>query len=405
MIDEAARRGIDFTVVTCLEEAEREELCRPPEVQRFLDSGRLVILPSIVTMAFPEYEGLKVRIPSFLELLRFLQEGGFTKMQVSTPGTIGLAGLLAAKFLQIETSSTYHTSFPEYVENYTRDVSLEALAWNYMIAFYHSVDEVVVPSKFIAKLLHTRGLRNRKLLILDRWVDSERFHPGKRVADYWRKWGVPGETVKFIYVGRTGVEKGLATAAEAFRALLQTQPSATFIIVGDGPYRQELEHRLEGTPAVFTGLLEGEELARAFASADVMLFPSTTDTWGNAVLEAQASGLPVIVTDKGGPQELMVDGLTGLTVSGREPAAFASAMRLLMDEEIRLRMGRNARQFVLENRVDEPFSAILDSERYRQRVKRLKKLEGLPEPHIEEVPLESYLLDHRLVPAGMEAAL
>jgi hypothetical protein len=89
-------------------------------------------------------------VPPFLELLKYLQESGFTKMQISTPGTIGVAGLLAAKLLQIETSSTYHTSFPEYVENYTRDISLEALAWKYMILFYHSVDEVVVPSKFIA---------------------------------------------------------------------------------------------------------------------------------------------------------------------------------------------------------------------------------------------------------------
>jgi hypothetical protein len=111
-------------------------------------------------------------VPPFLDLLKFLQESGFTKMQISTPGTIGLAGLLAAKLLQIETSSTYHTSFPEYVENYTRDISLEALTWKYMILFYHSVDEVVVPSKFIARLLHERGLRNRKLLILDRWVDD-----------------------------------------------------------------------------------------------------------------------------------------------------------------------------------------------------------------------------------------
>lgn len=406
MIAEAERRGIDFTVVTCLDEAEREALCRPAEVAKWIETGRLVVLPSIVSMAFPGYEGLRIRVPSFLELLRFLQESGFTKMQVSTPGTVGLAGLLAAKILQIETSSTYHTSFPEYVENYTRDVSLEAIAWNYMIAFYHAVDEVVVPSRFIARLLHERGLRNRKLLVLDRWVDTARFHPGKRDERFWERRGVRGRGVKFLYVGRVGVEKGLAVAADAFRALLSTCPDTRLVVVGDGPYRAELERRLEGTPATFTGFLEGEELACAFASADAMLFPSTTDTWGNAVLEAQASGLPVIVTDKGGPHELMVDGVTGLKVAGRDVAAFTEAMRVLMDDATRYRMGYAAREFAVANRVDEPFSAILDSERYRQRVKWLKKRAAdaeVAEPRLEELPVEAFLVDHRTVPAGVAA--
>jgi glycosyltransferase involved in cell wall biosynthesis len=406
MIGEAERRGVAFTVVTCLDDGEREALCRPAEVKRWLETGRLVILPSVVSLAFPGYEGLRVRVPSFLELLRFLQEGGFTKMQVSTPGTVGLAGLLAAKVLQMETSSTYHTSFPEYVENYTRDVSLEAIAWNYMIAFYHAVDEVVVPSKFIAKLLHARGLRNRKLLVLDRWVDAGRFHPGRRDARFWDRWDVPDRGVRFLYVGRIGVEKGLSVAADAFRQLLETHPDARFLVVGDGPYRAELERQLQGTPATFTGFLEGEELARAFASADVMLFPSTTDTWGNAVLEAQASGLPVVVTDQGGPHELMVDGVTGLKVEGRDVAAFAAAMRVLANDETRRRMGLAAREFVVANRVEEPFSAILDSERYRQRVKRLKKAaadSAASEARLEELPVEAYLVDHRTVSAEMPA--
>lgn len=410
MMDEARRRGIDFTVVTCLADEERASLCEAPDIRRAIEAGELAILPSVFTMDMPEYNFLKIRVPPFLELLRFLQEKGFTKMQISTPGTIGVAGLLAAKLLQIETSSTYHTSLPEYVENFTRDVSLEALTWNYMIAFYHSVDEVVVPSKFIARLLHARGLRNRKLLILDRWVDTERFHPSKRVPGYWRRWGVSDESLKFIYVGRVSVEKNLAVAADAFRELLASHPGAHLVVVGDGPFRVELEHKLQGCPATFTGFLEGEELARAFASADVMLFPSTTDTWGNAVLEAQASGLPVIVSDKGGPHELMVDGVTGIKVTGRDVASLREAMRALVDPETRERMGRSARAFVEQNRVDEPFSAILASEDYRERVKDRKRLAAalaeLPEPSSApepaSEPVEAYLVDHRLpLPVGV----
>src|SRR5215831_14278585 len=147
-------------------------------------------------------------------------------MQISTPGTVGIAGLLAAKTLQLETSATYHTNVPEYVENYTRDVSLEALAWKYMMLFYHAVDEVVVPSRSTAKLLHKRGLRKRKILLLDRWVDTARFHPRFRTPGYWKTYGIENEKalVKFIYVGRIGVEKNLELVASAFRRLYAARP-------------------------------------------------------------------------------------------------------------------------------------------------------------------------------------
>lgn len=376
MLDEAERRGVDFVVLACLSVAEREQYAAQPRVRRMLESGRLVLFTSIVNMDLPHYDGLQVRVPAFLELLKHLQEAGYTKMQISTPGVMGLAGLAAAKILQIETSSTYHTCFPEYVENYTQDISLEALTWKYMIVFYHSVDEVVVPSKFIAKLLHDRGLRNRSLLVLDRWVDLERFHPAKRDERYWTRHGLAraGELVKFVYVGRVSVEKNLNVLADAYLELRERHPNAHLVIIGDGPYRAGLQARLAGAPATFTGMLEGEELSIALASCDAKLFPSTTDTWGNAPLEAQASGLPVVVSDMGGPQELMRDGLTGYKVAGRNVRGLVSAMERLMDREVRERLGANARQFVEIHAVPQPFTAILDSSEYRRRAKVLKDL-------------------------------
>jgi glycosyltransferase involved in cell wall biosynthesis len=386
MIREAFRRNIDFTVVTCLADHEREEHLRDPEIRRFVDSGMLKLFTPIAQMDFPEYDRLQIRFPPFLDMLRYLQESGFTKMQISTPGIMGLLGLLAAKTLQIETAATYHTSIPEYVENYTRDISLEAIAWKYMIAFYHSVDEVLVPSKFVARLLHKRGLRNRKLLILDRWVDVDRFHPRKRTAGFWKKFGIDDEDalVKFIYVGRIGVEKNLRQVADAYRALRETRTECHLFIVGDGPYREELEKRLSGTPVTFTGFLEKEELCCALASADVKVFPSTTDTWGNAPLEAQASGIPVIVSVVGGPAELMVDGVTGLKVSGRDTGELRDAMAALMAPELRLRLGRQARAFAEARRVKEPFTAIFDAEAFRRRLREENSRDD-PSPSTSEV--------------------
>jgi len=148
-------------------------------------------------------------------------------------------------------------------------------------------------------------------------------------------------------------------------------------------------------PVTFTGVLEGEELSRAIASADVKLFPSTTDTWGNAPLEAQASGLPVIVSDAGGPTELMLEGVTGLKIKGRSVQELREAMRMLMDEPTRVKMGQMARRFAEANRVDEPFTAILDSDEHRRRIQERKNAEQ-PDPlqvSLADLELESMFHD------------
>jgi glycosyltransferase involved in cell wall biosynthesis len=385
MLRESVRRGVDLTVVTCIDAADRARWLADPETRRFVEEGRLRLFDAVTSLAFPEYDGLRIHFPPLLELLRYLQETGFTKMHISTPGIVGLTGLLAAKLLQLETASTYHTSVPEYVENYTRDVALEDLAWKYMIFFYHAVDEVLVPSRYIAKLLHKRGLRNRKLLILDRWVDCDRFSPDKRTPGFWRRWGLADEAslVKFVYVGRLGVEKNLALLADAFRALCARRGDVHLVIVGDGPYRATLEAKLAGLPVTWTGFLGGDDLPRALATCDVKLFPSITDTWGNAPLEAQACGLPVIVSEVGGPLELIRDGVTGIRVTGRHVDDLVEAMERLCDRGTRERMGRAARRFCLDNRVDEPFTAVFDAETYRRRVARAREAtpaEGLRAP-------------------------
>lgn len=374
MIREAIRRDLDVTVVTSLSEAETRSALADPDTRQWVAAGRLKIFPNVSEIDCPEYDGLKIRIPPLLDVLRFLQEGGFTKVQVSTPGPIGVTGLAAAKVLQIETAATYHTSFPEYVENYTHDVALEGLAWKYMLVFYHTVDEVLVPSRYIAKLLHRRGLRNRKLLILDRWVDVDRFRPEWRTVNCFASQGlhdVPN-TVRFVYVGRLGAEKNLALLAAGFRALAATCPNVQLVIIGDGPFRAELERLLEGLPVAFTGFMQGDDLPRAIASCDVKLFPSTTDTWGNAPLEAQACGLPVIVSEVGGPSELMEPDVTGIRIGGGDAAELTAAMARLMNPELRARMGRAAREFCEIHRVDDPFTAVFDSEAYRRRVAEAK---------------------------------
>ena len=360
MMREARRRGLDFTVVTCLGKDELAMATADPEILGFVDSGRLKIFTSVAELAFPEYDLLKIRFPPFLELLRYLQEAGFTKMQISTPGIIGLSGLLAAKTLQMQTAATYHTSIPEYVENYTRDLSLEALAWKYMIAFYHAVDEVLVPSKFIAQAApqarppqsqaaHSRPLGGRREV-----------PPSPRTPGFWKRFGLENadELVKFVYVGRIGVEKNLELAAHAYRKLRATDRDAHLVIVGDGPYREELQraarrpagdvHRLPGSRRSVQGLRLGRREA----------LPEHHRHLGQRSARGAGVGLPVIVSGVGGPAELMVGGTYRVAGRGRDVDELYDAMRATDGRRAPRAPRPEARAFAEANRIDEPFTAI-----------------------------------------------
>lgn len=156
--------------------------------------------------------------------------------------------------------------------------------------------------------------------------------------------------VKFLYVGRLSREKNLGLLADAFINVIKAGFRSYLIIVGDGPYRSNLENKLEGYPVLFTGFLVGEELSAIYASSDVFVFPSATDTFGNVVLEAQASGLPVIVSDEGGPKELMIHNETGYVVKANDRSALVNTLVSLIKDREKIKiMGERARQFVEAN--------------------------------------------------------
>ena len=153
-----------------------------------------------------------------------------------------------------------------------------------------------------------------KLRIFPRGLDTELFNPSMREEDYWIKRGAKGPVL--LYVGRVSKEKDLHLLADVMPTLRQKVGPFTLAIVGEGPYRAELEKLLPG--AIFTGILSGRELGVAYASADLFVFPSTTDTFGNVVVEAMAAGLPVAVSDIGGPRELVKTSQMGPRAAGAE---------------------------------------------------------------------------------------
>ncbi|MEI8233830.1 MAG: glycosyltransferase [Verrucomicrobiota bacterium] len=290
----------------------------------------------------PEYELQKLSFPPILEMFDYIQREQFSELIISTPGPVGLTALLAAKLLGLRAVGIYHTDFPQYVRILTDDSFLETLTWKYMHGFYSQLDLLYVNSEDYRRAWIDRGVRPEKIAILPRGLDVELFHPGRRNPDFWKRYGRWQQKTVLLYVGRISKEKDLDVIVAACGRLDAEALPVQMVFVGDGPYLKELRRALP--QACFTGALSGTDLAEAYASADVFLFPSTTDTYGNVVVEAHAAGVPTVVSDTGGPKELVQDGVNGLVTRGLDADDFARAVReLVRDPQRRRRMGEAAR--------------------------------------------------------------
>ena len=334
-----ARHGKDMTVITCGATAD------VPGAVSFTPVGRFAI---------PEYPEITLAYPPFLEMLTHCFEQEYDCILAATPGPVGLAALAISKILKLPFHGTYHTAFPEYVGALTEDAALEEGCWRYMSWFYNQMQVIYAPSEATRFELSERGIDPGKIVTYPRGVDTDRFHPDKRNG-FYAQFNV-GSRTKLLYVGRVSREKGLDVLTEAFLRAAGMRDALQLVVVGDGPYLNEMQRKLRNAPATFTGVLKGDELAQAYASADLFVFPSATDTFGNVVLEAQASGLPVIVTDKGGPAENVLPNETGLVVPAGDPDALLRAIIHMVDAPERIQyMRRKARAYVETRTFDATF--------------------------------------------------
>ena len=334
MTDAGAAAGKDLIVITSRNELTVDDI----PIKNFKPIGEFEL---------PEYELQKLSFPPILQMLDYIQRERFSEVIISTPGPIGLTALLAAKMLNLQTSGIYHTDFPQYVRILTEDSFLESVTWRYMHWFYGQLDTVFVNSEEYRQNWIKRGFDPAKLTIFPRGLDTQLFTPTRRNPAFFEKFGLKNGQVRLLYVGRVSREKDLDLLAEAYRRLRDEGLSIQLCVVGHGPYSKEFSEALP--EALFTGYLKGEELAGAYASADIFVFPSTTDTFGNVIIEAQASGVPVIVSDSGGPKELVENERNGLITKSRDVEDLARAIReLVADPERRKRMGNFARESVID---------------------------------------------------------
>ncbi len=290
--------------------------------------------PSIPFWAYPQ---LRVSAPPPSRVARELAAWRPTLVHVATPFGVGLAARRAAMSLGVPLVTSYHTSLSQYAAFYKLG-KLSAPGWSFLRWFHNSGLRTYCPSNAIRAELDDNGFRNTR--IWSRGVDMSRFSPSRRTADMRSRFGAGPDTVVVAYVGRIAAEKGLAVAAAAMRRL-EGEKSIRFVVVGEGPYESRLRS-LSPRDAVFTGRLSGDALSEAYASADLFVFPSTTDTFGQVLLEAMASGLPIIAADAGPTREVLGDAAGALGPPGDDVRLAAEIRRLATNPAERARMAAAA---------------------------------------------------------------
>ncbi|MGI8440926.1 MAG: glycosyltransferase [Thermoleophilaceae bacterium] len=292
-------------------------------------------LSAVAEVDIPFYPGLSIGVPSLPGLVETLTEGRYDVLHVTSPGPAAIAATLVAHAMRMPTIGSYHTELAAYAALRSGDERIEQGMTMALAAFYDQCKVLLSPSPSADQSLLGLGIEPERIMRWDRGVDLSRFGPEHRVEGRF-----PGET-NVLYAGRLTTEKGVELLADAFLTARESDPGLHLVLAGGGPEEKTLRERL-GPNGTFLGWLEGDELARAYASADVFLFASRTDTFGQVILEAQASGLPVVAVDEGGPSSLIEDGATGLLCPPHAGALASAVLDLAASPPRRRRIARAA---------------------------------------------------------------
>jgi len=300
----------------------------------------VVRISAAMSAALPFYPGMTWSVPELPALAAHLARSA-DLVQLATPGPMGIAGLIAGRMLGLPVIAQYHTEVAEYAGRMTglpfvRDLVGPLVGW-----FYRQAELCLAPSEAVVQRLLALGVPAERVRRIRRGVDLELFQPARRDRGVLARFGIgEGDGPVALYVGRLSKEKNLDALGRAWAEVHAARPDARLLVVGEGP----LAGAVSGPGTVVAGPLFGEELAAVFASADVFAFPSETETFGNVVVEAAASGLPAVVAAAGAAHEHVADDETGLVIDGADPRSLARALLVLLGDPARRQaMGRTAR--------------------------------------------------------------
>lgn len=304
---------------------------------------------------FPLYRELKL-VPPVIDVRQRLEEFQPDLIHIVNPVSLGVAGLRHARQLNVPVVASYHTDAPGFARRW-------GWGWFYRPLYAYSrwihdrADLNLCPSRYTQAELKGQGFK--RLMVWTRGVDTSRFNPLHRTAS-WRErlsGGCPDAPL-LLYVGRVSPEKRI----DWIHPVLKAMPEARLAIVGDGPARSSLERLFADTPTQFIGYLRGTDLAQAYAAADAFIFPAANETLGNVVLEAMASGLPVVAARSGGVLDNVIDEQNGLLFDPNEPASLVQqTQRLIADPELAARLRHAARAYAAAHTWGEVLDDLLDN--------------------------------------------
>jgi glycosyltransferase involved in cell wall biosynthesis/predicted metal-dependent phosphoesterase TrpH len=308
-------------------------------------------LPAVAEVEVPFYAGMTIGVPSVPELVETLTDGRYDLIHLVAPGPAGVGAALVARVAGMPLLGSYHTELAAYAALRSGDRTLELGMRAALSLFYRQCEVVLSPSPASDESLLELGVDRERIGRWGRGVDLDLYDPAKRERDAY-----PGE-LKVLYAGRLSKEKGAELLAESFLDARQRDPRLHLLLAGGGPEEEMLRERL-GEHATFLGWLDREDLARAYASADVFLFPSRTDTYGQVVVEAQASGLPVVAVAQGGPLSLIRDRQTGWLCEADPQVLAAAVAQLGGSSFLRERISRAALAEVRERSWESAFDQL-----------------------------------------------
>jgi glycosyltransferase involved in cell wall biosynthesis len=294
-----------------------------------LFANNIQCFASLPLLMYPE---CRVALPNYFTIYNQLQKFKPDLIHIATPFNIGLCGLYYARKYAVPHVASYHTHFDRYLQYYHLQFA-SPLFWRYIRWFHQSCLATFVPSQDTAEQMNQQGIQGVDLW--KRGIDCRLFHPDKKNKAIREKYNF-NERYMFLYVGRLAPEKDLDIMIDVMKNLPDAlRNEIRWFFVGDGPMLKQLQAEAPSN-ATFTGYLNGESLAELYASADLFVFPSSTETFGNVVLESLASGTPVIGARSGGVQEIIQHGKTGLLCPPRDPDAFIRAIVSMLERPERL---------------------------------------------------------------------
>jgi len=323
------------------------ELVRPRQRDAEVPAQRPRLEEVLVRgMAIPRYDALKLGLPARSLLLRHWQSTPPDIVHLVTEGPLGWSAVSAARALGLPVSSDFHTNFHSYTSHY-------GIGWlrrpvtSYLRRLHNKCLCTIVPTPDLRDDLGALGFRN--LLIVARGVDTELFNPGRRDPILRQSWRASASDPVALFVSRIAPEKNMDLVLETYEAMRHANPRVKLVVVGDGPERLRLQQRYPD--AIFAGTRHGSDLAAHYASSDIFLFPSLTETYGNVTVEALASGLAVVAFDYAAARQHIRHGENGVTVPAGDREGFVrAAIALMSDSGRRVRLGDAARASMV--RVD-----------------------------------------------------